>query len=82
MFQAIVSAEDVTLGKPNPQVFLKAAGKIGKNLDARNCPAMRVYDTPLNGDLLFIGIESFVMEAEVNSLDNLSRPANHLPAAK
>ena len=29
-FQAIVSAEDVTIGKPNPEVFLKAAGKIGR----------------------------------------------------
>ena len=27
-FQAIVSAEDVTIGKPNPEVFLKAAAKI------------------------------------------------------
>ena len=26
---AIVSAEDVTIGKPDPQVFLKAAGKLG-----------------------------------------------------
>lgn len=29
-FTAIVSAEDVTLGKPDPQVFLKAAGKIAR----------------------------------------------------
>ncbi len=29
-FHAIVSAEDVTLGKPNPEVFLKAAAKIGR----------------------------------------------------
>jgi len=28
-FQAIVSAEDVTVGKPDPQVFLKAGEKIG-----------------------------------------------------
>ena len=27
-FQAIASAEDVTIGKPDPQVFLKAAAKI------------------------------------------------------
>lgn len=27
-FKAIVSAEDVTLGKPNPEVFLKAAARI------------------------------------------------------
>lgn len=30
-FQAIVSAEDVTLGKPDPQVFLKAAEKIKRS---------------------------------------------------
>lgn len=28
-FQAITAAEDVTEGKPDPQVFLKAAGKVG-----------------------------------------------------
>jgi HAD superfamily hydrolase (TIGR01509 family) len=28
-FDAIVSAEDVTLGKPDPQVFLKAAQRLG-----------------------------------------------------
>ena len=28
-FQAIVSAEDVTLGKPDPQVFLTAATRLG-----------------------------------------------------
>ena len=28
-FDAIISAEDVTLGKPNPEVFLKAAERIG-----------------------------------------------------
>jgi beta-phosphoglucomutase-like phosphatase (HAD superfamily) len=30
LFDAIVSAEDVTVGKPDPQVFLKAAEKIGR----------------------------------------------------
>jgi beta-phosphoglucomutase len=29
VFQAVVSAEDVTLGKPNPQVFLTAASRLG-----------------------------------------------------
>lgn len=29
-FQAIISAEDVTLGKPHPAVFLKAAAKINR----------------------------------------------------
>ncbi len=29
-FQSIVSAEDVTMGKPDPQVFLKAAEKINR----------------------------------------------------
>jgi HAD superfamily hydrolase (TIGR01509 family) len=28
-FDAIVSADDVTIGKPDPQVFLKAAAKLG-----------------------------------------------------
>jgi beta-phosphoglucomutase family hydrolase len=35
LFDAIVSAEDVTVGKPDPQVFLKAAEKIGR--DAARC---------------------------------------------
>jgi HAD superfamily hydrolase (TIGR01509 family) len=30
LFQGIVSAEDVTIGKPNPEVFLKAAQIIGR----------------------------------------------------
>ncbi|MEI6537058.1 MAG: HAD family phosphatase [Verrucomicrobiaceae bacterium] len=30
LFDASVTAEDVTLGKPDPQVFLKAAEKIGR----------------------------------------------------
>jgi HAD superfamily hydrolase (TIGR01509 family) len=29
VFQALVSAEDVTLGKPDPQVFLTAAARLG-----------------------------------------------------
>jgi len=32
-FSAIVTAEDVTEGKPNPQVFLKGAGKIERPAD-------------------------------------------------
>ena len=28
-FEAVVSAEDVTIGKPDPQVFLTAAAKLG-----------------------------------------------------
>lgn len=35
LFDDIVTAEDVTAGKPHPDVFLKAAGKIGR--EARNC---------------------------------------------
>ncbi|MEI6534760.1 MAG: HAD family phosphatase [Verrucomicrobiaceae bacterium] len=31
LFDAMVSAEDVTLGKPDPQVFLKAAQKIDRS---------------------------------------------------
>jgi beta-phosphoglucomutase family hydrolase len=34
-FKTIVSSEDVTLGKPNPQVFLTAAQRIG--IDPRHC---------------------------------------------
>jgi beta-phosphoglucomutase len=30
LFDAVVCAEDVTVGKPDPQVFLKAAEKIGR----------------------------------------------------
>jgi len=43
-FQAIVSAEDVTLGKPHPEVFLTAAKRIG-------CPPQRcvVFEDALAG---------------------------------
>jgi len=34
-FQAIVSAEDVTIGKPDPQVFLTAASRLG--MPANRC---------------------------------------------
>ncbi len=34
-FEAIVCSDDVTHGKPHPEVFLKAAGKLG--VDARRC---------------------------------------------
>jgi HAD superfamily hydrolase (TIGR01509 family) len=35
VFQAVVSAEDVTFGKPDPQVFLMAAARLG-SLPARS----------------------------------------------
>jgi beta-phosphoglucomutase len=42
-FQAIVSAEDVTLGKPDPQVFLTAAARLGslpaKSIVVEDAPA-------------------------------------------
>jgi len=34
-FRAVVTSEDVSHGKPDPEVFLKSAAKIGR--DARNC---------------------------------------------
>jgi HAD superfamily hydrolase (TIGR01509 family) len=42
-FQAVVSAEDVTAGKPDPQVFTTAAAKLGAR--AQNCVV--VEDSPL-----------------------------------
>ena len=41
-FQAIVSAEDVTLGKPDPQVFLTAAARLG----SAPAPSIVVEDAP------------------------------------
>lgn len=41
-FQAIVSAEDVTLGKPDPQVFLTAAARLG----SRPAQSIVVEDAP------------------------------------
>ena len=40
-FQAIVSAEDVTLGKPDPQVFLTAAARLGSAPGAVHCRGRR-----------------------------------------
>ena len=63
-FQAIVSAEDVTTGKPDPQVFIVAAGKlhvpVGRAIVVEDAPAgveaarrggMKSIGVSRNGDL-------------------------------
>jgi HAD superfamily hydrolase (TIGR01509 family) len=63
-FDAIVSAEDVTIGKPDPQVFLRAAAKLGvppsrcivvedaaAGIDAARRAGMRSIGAKANGQL-------------------------------
>ena len=57
-FQAIVSAEDVTLGKPNPEVFLKAAAGInrppGKSVVFED--ALAGLEAARNGGMRCVGV--------------------------
>ena len=66
-FQAIVSAEDVTLGKPDPQVFLTAAARLG--MPATRC--IVVEDASA-------GIEA-ARRAGMRSIDVRERPLADLP---
>ncbi|MDB5106770.1 MAG: glycoprotease [Fibrobacteres bacterium] len=57
-FTAIVSAEDVTAGKPDPQVFLLAAGKISRE-PSRCCvfeDAPMGIDAALAGGMKAVGV--------------------------
>lgn len=66
-FQAIVSAEDVTHGKPDPQVFLTAASRLG--MPATRC--IVVEDATA-------GIEA-ARRAGMRSIDVRVRPLKDLP---
>jgi beta-phosphoglucomutase len=80
-FSAVASAEDVTEGKPNPQVFLAAASKLG--VGPRSCVV--VEDAPAGTEaarragMRSIGVLSSHAELEadvvVRSLEELPRDA-------
>ena len=57
-FQGIVSAEDVTLGKPNPEVFLKASTKISRQ--PNRCvvfeDALAGLEAARNGGMRCVGV--------------------------
>jgi len=67
VFQAVVSAEDVTLGKPDPQVFLTAASRLGST----PVQSIVVEDAP-------VGIEA-ARRAGMPSI-GVSRKGPQLPA--
>lgn len=58
LWRAIVCAEDVSRGKPDPQVFLKAAALLGR--DARMCvvveDSMSEFDAARNAGMKLIGV--------------------------
>jgi len=82
-FDAIVSAEDVTVGKPNPKVFLLGAEKIG--ITAENCvvaeDAVSGVEAAKSGNMKALGITTtrareFLKEANadlvVDSLEEVN----------
>jgi HAD superfamily hydrolase (TIGR01509 family) len=73
-FQSIVSSEDVSLGKPNPEVFLKAAGRIGR--DPKRCvvfeDAFAGLDAARNGGMKCVAV------ATTNSAESLAGHADRV----
>jgi HAD superfamily hydrolase (TIGR01509 family) len=74
-FTAIVSAEDVTIGKPDPQVFLLAAGKIAR------APSRCVVfeDAPMGVDAALAGGMKAVGVAGTHGSAILSRAHRIVP---
>lgn len=68
-FTAITTAADVSRGKPNPEVFLKSAEKLG--VEPKNCivfeDAINGFEAARRAGMKSIGI------ATVNSIENISK---------
>lgn len=81
VFQAIVSAEDVRRGKPDPEVFLTAAGRVGTSPD--RCivveDAVAGIEAARNAGMKSIGVspngKHLHADVVVRSLDMLDDPA-------
>jgi HAD superfamily hydrolase (TIGR01509 family) len=82
-FAAIVSAEDVTQGKPDPQVFLKAAAKIDRKPEA--CvvfeDAPMGIDAALAGGMKAIGVPGTHGGAVLSKAHKLVRRLDELSIA-
>jgi len=79
-FDAIVSAEDVTQGKPDPQVFLTAAGRLGVATTHAVVveDAAAGVDAARRGNLRVIGVGKTVLDGadrHVRSLQDLPADA-------
>jgi beta-phosphoglucomutase family hydrolase len=81
-FDAIVSAEDVTLGKPHPEVFLKAAERIGCRPE--RCvvfeDAYAGIEAARAGGMRVIGIATTHSEEELTQADLAVRRMDKLSA--
>ena len=68
LFQDLVSSNDVTKGKPDPEVFLKAAGKIGKEPEA--CvvfeDSLHGIQAGLDGGMKVVGVATTHEENELS----------------
>ena len=75
-FDAITTAADVSNGKPNPEVFLKSAQKLG--VEAKNClvfeDAFNGFEAANRAGMKSIGI------ATVNSIEDILRCASVVEA--
>ena len=74
-FQAVVTAEDVSRGKPDPEVFLKGAGKIGR--DPRRCAVFEDAHVGIEAGLA--AGARVIAVATTNPLESLGRA--HLAVA-
>ena len=67
LFDAIVTAADIKIGKPHPEAFLKSAEKVG--IDPKNCivfeDAIGGFEAAHRAEMKSIGI------ATVNSIDDI-----------
>jgi beta-phosphoglucomutase family hydrolase len=68
-FQAVVTAEDVSHGKPDPEVFLKAAEKLGR--EPRNCVVFEDAHVGIEAGLA--AGSKVIAVATTNPLDSLVR---------
>jgi beta-phosphoglucomutase len=77
-FQAITTAADVSNGKPNPEIFLKSAEKVG--VEPRNC---LVFEDAVNGfEAAFRAGMKSVGIATVNSIEAILQMPSVVAAAE
>lgn len=72
-FQAVTTAADITNGKPNPEIFLKSADKLG--VEPQNClvfeDAVGGFEAAHRAGMKSIGIATVNSVAEILKLDSV-----------